>query len=84
MQYDLLTDALHTVFAVNCRVEGTTLHCGALYLEPLIPSQGIRLADETASLQVELPAEVLNQAVPHRAWSVTLPLCNEQVRQSTV
>jgi hypothetical protein len=29
-QHDLLVNPFKTIFAVNCRVEGTTLHCGAL------------------------------------------------------
>lgn len=78
MIYDLLLDPINTVFAVNCRVEGTTLHCGALYLEPLIQSQNIRLAYNDASVEVELPEELLNQPAPFRAWSVALSI-REQV-----
>lgn len=77
MQYDLLQDPFKTVYAINCRVEGTTLHCGALYLEPLIPHQDIRLAYGDASLQVGLPAELLNQPTPQKAWQVSLLLHNE-------
>lgn len=76
MQYDLLTDAFHTVFAVNCQIEGATLHCGALYLEPLILDKDIRLAYGDASLQVELPVELLKQSLPQKAWQVPLRLHN--------
>ena len=55
MQHDLLMDAAHMVYAVNCQVQDDTLHCGALYLEPLIPFKSIRLAYEAASVMVELP-----------------------------
>lgn len=87
MQHDLLLDPINTVFAVNCRVEGSTLHCGALYLEPLIQSQVITLirsADNSATVQVELPPELVNQPSPYRAWEVELPIRNEQVRESSV
>jgi len=74
MQHDLLMDAAHMVFAVNCQVQGDTLHCGALYLEPLIPFKSIRLAYEAASVMVELPDELVNQPEPFRSWSIDLPL----------
>lgn len=74
MQHDLLIDPINTVFAVNCVVEGSTLHCGALYLEPLVQNQFIRLAYDGASLEVEIPTELVNQTTPYRAWQVTLPI----------
>jgi hypothetical protein len=80
MQHDILIDPLNTVFAVNCVEEGDTLHCGALYLEPLVQSHRIRLAYDGASLEVELPPELVNQPTPYRAWQVALPIRNEQVR----
>lgn len=83
MQHDLLLDPINTVFAVNCVVEGSTLHCGALYLEPLIQSHVINLirsADSGATVQVELPPELVNQPAPYRAWEVELPIRDEQVR----
>ncbi len=77
MQHDLLIDPLNTVFAVNCREEGSTLHCGALYLEPLIQSQFIRLAYGGVNIEVELPPELVNQPTPFRAWEVELPVRDE-------
>ena len=77
MSHDLLMDPECTVFAVNCELEDSTLHCGALYLEPLIPSQLIRLTHNGATLEVEIPPELVNQPVPYRAWNVELPLRNE-------
>jgi len=76
-QYDLLVDEDCLVFAVNCQEEGSTLHCGALYLEPLIPNQLIRLAYGDARFEVELPAELINQPDPYRAWQVALPIRDE-------
>lgn len=79
MQHDLLIDPINTVFAVNCRVEGDTLHCGALYLEPLVQSHLIRLIrspDSAASVEVELPRELVLQPDAHRAWRVALPIIN--------
>lgn len=77
MQHDLLIDPINTVFAVNCVVEGSTLHCGALYLEPLVQSQFIRLASNDASVEIEIPTELVNQTTPYRAWQVTLPIRDE-------
>jgi len=74
MQHDLLMDEAHTVFAVNCQEQDTTLHCGALYLEPRIPFKSIRLAYEAANVMVDLPDELLNQPEPYRFWSIELPL----------
>lgn len=74
MLHDLLRNELGTVFAVGCRVEGSALHCGALYLEPLIPQQSIRLADESATLSVTIPSELLNQPSAFRGWDVELPI----------
>ena len=77
MNHDLLIDPINTVFAVNCRVEGSTLHCGALYLEPLVQHHRIRLAYDGATIEVEIPPELVNSPTPHRAWDVALPICNE-------
>lgn len=76
-EYDLLMNADQTVYAVNCRVEGTTLHCGALYLEPLIPHHSIRLAYGDAIVDVDIPPEFVNQGSPYRAWEIELPIQNE-------
>lgn len=81
MTHDLLVEPeASTAYAVNCRVEGSTLHCGALYLEPLVQSQFIRLAYGDARFVVELPSELIGQPDPYRAWRVDLPICDEQVR----
>ena len=74
MQHDLLMDAAHMVYAINAQVQDTTLHCGALYLEPLIPFKSIRLAYEAASVMVDLPDELVNQPESYRFWSIELPL----------
>jgi hypothetical protein len=60
-QHDLLVNPFKTIFAVNCRVEGTTLHCGALYVDPRNPFHIIRLADNSATLDVSLPEELIDQ-----------------------
>ena len=74
MQHDLLMDAAHLVYAVNCQEQDDTLYCGALFLEPLIPFKSIRLTYETASVMVELPDELVNQPESFRSWSIDLPL----------
>lgn len=88
MNHDLLIDPINTVFAVNCRVEGDTLHCGALYLEPLVQSHHIRLIrspDSGAMLTIELPEELIQQPDAYRAWQVALPiLSNVEVREPSL
>ena len=73
--HDILIDEDCLVYAVNCQEEGSTLQCGALYLEPLIPTQFIRLAYGGVRIQVEIPPELVNVPTPHRAWDVALPIC---------
>lgn len=75
--YDLLLDEECLVWAVNCKEEGSTLHCGALYLEPFVPNHRIRLAYDGATIEVEFPDELLNQPSPQMAWSIELPICDE-------
>lgn len=77
MQHEVLSDEACSVYAVNCQVEGSALHCGALYLEPLIPHQFIRLADNRGSVEVELPVDLLNRPEAYRAWTVTLHVRHE-------
>lgn len=77
MQHDLLIDPINTVFAVNCVVEGSTLHCGALYLEPLVQSQFIRLAYGGANIRIELPTELVGQSQPFRGWNLQLRISDE-------
>lgn len=72
MQHDLLTDEDNRVYAVNCQVEDAALHCGALYLEPQIPDQFIRLAYDGGSIEVELPPELVGQMTAMMAWDTTL------------
>lgn len=72
MQHDLLTDEDSRVYAVNCQVEDAALHCGALYLEPQIPDQFIRLAYDSGSIEVELPTELVGQMTAMMAWDTTL------------
>lgn len=84
-RFDLLVDPAHTVYAVNCRVEGSTLHCGALYLEPGIPFQVIRLSHDGASLDVELPLEVRDRPTPTKAWEIPLNIVSDgQIREPSV
>lgn len=82
MNHDLLIDPINTVFAVNCRVEGSTLHCGALYLEPLVQHHRIRLAYDGATIEVELPPELVNQSTPYKGWAIQLRIANEQVQRT--
>lgn len=84
MTHDILIDPINTVFAVNCRVEGDTLHCGALYLEPLVQHHRIRLAYDGANLEVELPTELVNQSTPYKGWNIQLRITDEQVQRAAL
>lgn len=71
---DILTNPFNTIFAVNCIKKEETLYCGALYLEARQRHEVIRLADKTATIDVRLPTELLDQPQAQRAWDVELPL----------
>lgn len=81
---DLLTNPFHTVYAVNCRVDGDTLHIGGLYLSPRQQHAVIRLSDNTAKLDVRLPPELLDKPDAHKAWDVELGIVENygQVQRS--
>lgn len=81
-EHDLLTDPFNSIYAVNCKVEGTTLHCGAIYVEPRNPFHLIRLSDKSASLDVTLPEELVNQPTLCKGWDIELPIkqAHEQVQ----
>ena len=81
-QHDLLIDEECLVWAVNCRVEGDTLHCGALYLEPLVQHHRIRLAYDGATIEVELPPELVRQSNPYKGWDIQLRINDEQVQRT--
>lgn len=83
-EHDLLTDPFNSVYAVNCQVDGTTLHCGAIYVEPRNPFQVIRLSDNHASLDVQLPEELVDQPTLRKGWNVKLQITqpHEQVQHS--
>lgn len=72
--HEVLHDIFNSVFAVNCHVEGTTLLCGALYVDPQVQFDVIRLSDNTAKLDVELPAELRGQPHATKAWDVPLKI----------
>lgn len=84
MHVDVLRSPLNNAFAVNCEIEEGSVQCGGLYLCPGIQSRVIRLSHYSGNVDVELPAELLNRSEAFRAWSVTLPLHHEQVRQHPV
>lgn len=81
-EHELLKDPFGAIYAVNCKVEGTTLHCGAIYVEPQNPFELIRLSDNSASLDVTLPAELVNQPTLKKGWDIQLPInaIHEQVQ----
>lgn len=77
MFYKLLQDPASSVFAVNCSPENGELRCGALYVAPNNPFSVIRLADNSARFDVELPPELLNSPQAISAWDVALPLVTD-------
>ena len=74
MQYDLLLNPGRFAWAVNCRADEDSVRIGALYLEPHVPSQLIRLESGSDVFDVVLPAEFLKRSEPLRAWNCVLPL----------
>lgn len=86
MTHDLLVDPFRAIFAINCKINGPTLHCGAIYVDPRNPFSIIRLSDSTANIDVSLPDELVNQPVPKTGWNVELPITetHEQVREHPV
>lgn len=77
-QHDLLLGVANTVYAVDCHVDKDTLHCGGLYIEPGLEHSVIRLSDNTASIDVTLPDELLHQEEPIRLWGTHLELTQPQ------
>ena len=72
--YDLLRNPVNFCWAVNCLVEEDSVRIGALYLEPNVPDQFIRLESGSDIFDVVLPAEFLKRSEPLRAWNCVLPL----------
>lgn len=75
MSHDLLVDPANTVYAVHCTPEDDKLLCGALYVAPSNPFGLIRLADSSATFDVELPLELVNNDQAVYLWDVALPTC---------
>lgn len=77
--YDLLTDPIYTVFAVDCRVDYVTKHLevGALWLDPLIQDSEILLQGADLEVRIELPPELLHQPNPRALWQVQVPLFDD-------
>ena len=72
--YDLLRNPVNFAWAVNCYVEEDSVRIGALYLEPQIPTDIIRLAHNGQHVDVLIPDEYLNKVESMRAWNVDLPI----------
>jgi hypothetical protein len=73
-KHELLVDPVCTIFAIDCIRQGDNLHVAALYIEPLLQSPVVHLADSDATLAVSLPDHLLHRPTPTRAWDVELPL----------
>ena len=86
MHFDLLLNPIRLVWAVNCQVEEDSIRIGALYLEPQIPDQIIRLSSGSDIFDIVLPEELLRSEQSFRAWNIELPLHthDEQVRQPSL
>lgn len=74
MNLSVLRSILNNVYAVDCELTEDALICGGLYLDPRIMTAVIRLANQEATLDVELPEELLNRPDPICSWAVTLNL----------
>lgn len=79
---ELLVNPARTVYAVNCHLKGDVLTCGALYVEAGQPHRVIRLADNTAKLDVRIPDDLLDGPTAQRGWNVELQVTeqHEQVQ----
>lgn len=75
--YDLLISVDQSVWAVNCRIEGPALHCGALYVSPQIPFELIRFTHNGGTLDVHLPEKLRNLTGFVRLWEAPLPLATK-------
>lgn len=73
--HDVLIDRFATVFAVNCEFdeEEEAITIGALYLEPDQRFSNITLTDRSATIEIELPLELLEVQAPQKAWNIQLP-----------
>ena len=76
-RYDLLTDAVQTVFAINCEVLETEVKVEGIYLEPLIQSPTIELRGEDRTVTIELPNTLLNRPRSMYAKEVIFPIFGE-------
>jgi hypothetical protein len=74
MSHDLLRDPASTVYAAHCTPENGVLFCGALYVTPNNPFTLIRLADNGATFDVELPPELVGSEQFVATWNISLPL----------
>lgn len=77
----LLIDIFNEIYAVDCVVTKTHLLCGALYLEPMIRTSPIRLTDSHGTVDVQIPAVLLNQREAASIWSAKLLLHIKQPKQ---
>ena len=82
MQYDLLLNPGRFAWAVNCSVGEGSVHIGALYLEPNVPTEIIRLESGNEFIDVVLPEEFLRARTAQRAWNLSLPLVTADDRPS--
>lgn len=73
--HDLLVDRFATVFAVNCEFdeEEEIMTIGALYLEADLRFSNITLTDRSATIEIELPPELLEVQASQKAWNIQLP-----------
>lgn len=78
--YDLLRNPINSMWAINCLVEEDTVRIGALYLEPGLPNNQVRLSHDDESIMVTVPDEYLRRTEALRAWNVELPFVNESAR----
>ena len=59
-------------------MEEDSVRIGALYLEPNVPDQFIRLESGSDIFDVVLPSEFLHREEALRAWNVELPLTADE------
>jgi len=63
MQIDLLTSEDKQSYFINCKIKGEILEVGAVYIAPSSCTPMKLIAEDGASLTVEIPENAVNQSI---------------------
>lgn len=79
---DIFTDAIHQIFAIDCRFDQTSVLVGAIYIEAETPFDKIRLSNGEKSFYIHLPEEVLHKPDPCFAWNVRFDITEDEGQEA--